>query len=155
VAVTAATPVRNQPPPPAVLRLVNPVMRRLMRSPLGRRMKPSIVLLCFTGRRTGRRLEVPVGMHDIDGVPTVFTSGTWRANFAGGYPVTLVRQGRELPALGELVDAPDEVGAALRAALRQVPARRLGLSVERGREPSAGELAALGRSMIRLRIDAG
>ncbi len=151
--VTDVRPVRPAPPPAPVLRIVNPLMRALLRSRLGRRMKPSIALLLFAGRRSGRPFAVPVGVHEVDGRPTVFTSGRWRRNFAGGHPVEVVRGGRLVRGRGELVEDVDDVGAGLYAALRNVPARRLGIAVAAGYQPTPDDLGAVGQSMIRLYLD--
>jgi hypothetical protein len=148
-------PVRGKRPPAPVLAVVNPLMRALLRSRLGRRMDPSMALLLFTGRRSGRRFAVPVGVHEVDGRPTVFTAGRWRRNFAGGHPVDVLRGGRVSSGRGDLIEAAHEVGAGLHAALRRVPARRLGIAVAPGHQPTADDLGAVGQSMIRLHLDEG
>jgi hypothetical protein len=62
------------------VRLVNPVMRRLLASPLHSVASGQLLLLHFTGRR----YTVPTGYHDLDGVPSVLTNSGWRVNFRGG-----------------------------------------------------------------------
>jgi hypothetical protein len=96
---TPSPNVRLSPPPPALMRLLNPLVRRVLSSRhLGGRID-QMMLLEFTGRRSGRRIRVPVALHLIDGVPMAFTHRPWRLNFTGGAPVTVthrgqVRQGR-------------------------------------------------------------
>jgi hypothetical protein len=46
--------VRSRPPPAALMRAVNPLMRAVIRSPLGRHLEP-LAVLRFSGRRTGAR----------------------------------------------------------------------------------------------------
>jgi hypothetical protein len=144
-------PVRAKRPPAPVLAIVNPLMRTLLRSRLGRRINPSIALLLFTGRRSGRRFAVPVGVHDVGGQLTVFTAGRWRWNFAGGHPVDVLRGGCVWQGHGDLVEGASEVGAGLQTALRTVPPRRLGIAIAPGHQPTAKDLGAVGQSMIRLR----
>jgi hypothetical protein len=49
------------------------VVRRVLSSRhLGSRID-QVMLLEFTGRRSGRRIRVPVALHLIDGVPMAFT----------------------------------------------------------------------------------
>lgn len=145
-----AAGVTSRPPPVWLLRhVVNPVMRRLLRSPLGRRM-PSALLLEFRGRRTEAAYGVPVFGHDVEGSLTVFTDGGWRHNFTGGAPVTVHRRGRTYVCRGELITDRGIVGPALRAVLAaEASPLRLGLTIPAGHEPSDAELAAV-RSMIRL-----
>jgi len=89
--VDRKTAVWVQPPPVPVMRLVSPLMRRLLRSPLASRLPPALTLLEFAGRRSGRRFAVPVGVHEVQDGSVVFTEAGWRRNFAGGPEVTVRR----------------------------------------------------------------
>lgn len=143
------SPVRNAEPPQwMVQHVVNPLVRRVVPSPLGRRVP--VALLRFPGRRTGRRYEVPVGVHEVGGTLVVFTEAGWAANFAGGAAAELVRGGRRTAVHGVLVREPAQVGAWLRAALSAAPSpRRVGLSVPDGYVIGDEEAARL-RHAIRL-----
>src|SRR4051794_25943974 len=100
---TAATSIRSAPPPRPLMRwLVNPVMRLLLRSPMGRRL-PSLLLLEFTGRRTGRGMRVPVLGHPFGDHLYVCTDAPWAANFESGRELSVVRAGRRRAACGRLV----------------------------------------------------
>ncbi len=141
--------VRSQPPPRQVLKVVNPILCAVLESPLGRRMN-GMAVLRFTGRRSGKAYKFPIGVHDIDGVATVFTDRPWRLNFSTGGPVSLTRGSRKLTGHAQLISDPGQVGPALAAAVRQAGSpRRLGLSAPKGHQPTEQELAAVGRSMIR------
>lgn len=152
---TAVPAVRLNPPPPALMRRINPLVRWVLRSrSLGGRVD-RIALLEFTGRRTGRPYCVPAGLHVVDGVPVVFTSRPWRWNFAGGAPVTVVHRGRPRAGQGLLLDPdPQRLGAALRRALDDGASPfDLGLRVTRSCEPTADDLGRVGLSVIRLDLD--
>jgi len=73
------------PPPIAVLRLINPVIVRVLTSRLGR-VIGGLILLEFVGRRTGRVLRTPVAPHTLDGIPCVVTDRPWRLNFVDPAP---------------------------------------------------------------------
>jgi hypothetical protein len=143
------------PPPPAVLKAMNVVMRPLLASPLGRRMN-GVMLLEFSGRRSGRRIKVPVNFHLVDGVPMAFTDASWRFNFDGGTPVKVTYRGQVYETRGSLVPmSPEAMGQAVRKSLDTGgSAQRMGIKTARGHEPTATELAALGpalgTSVIRL-----
>jgi hypothetical protein len=130
---------------------VNRVLRVLGPTPAGRLLPASVALLRFTGRTSGRRLEVPVLVHEFEGTEAVFTSAPWRRNFDGGAPVTVVRKGRAVAHRGELVTDQAQVAPALQEAVRRKGAGKLGLAATKGRQPTVDELAAVGKSMIRLR----
>ena len=80
-----AAAVEGRQPPDALMRLVNPVMRRVV--PRGGAVGQHVLLLHYIGRKSGRRFDVPAGFHVIDEVPTVFTNSAWRHNFRGGLDV--------------------------------------------------------------------
>jgi hypothetical protein len=136
------------PPPPAVLAAMNAVMRPLLMSRLGSRIG-GVMLLDFHGRRTGRRLRVPVNFNLVDGVPMAFTEAPWRLNFVGGAPVTVTHRGRVHHTRGTLVPrTPEQMAAAVRASLDTGgSAQRMGIRAPRGHEPSVAELAALGPAL--------
>jgi hypothetical protein len=72
-----ATRVRLNPPPRALMRMVNLLVRRVLTTPPFARRIGKIALVELRGRRTGRVLRIPIGLHDIDGVPTAFTCRRW------------------------------------------------------------------------------
>ena len=79
-------------PPPVALKVMNAVMRPVLRSRLARRMN-GVMLLEFRGRRTGREYRVPANFHLVDDVPMAFTDAPWRLNFAEGADVTVRYRG--------------------------------------------------------------
>jgi hypothetical protein len=147
--------VRLNPPPPTLMRLLNPVVRRVLSSRhLGSRID-QVMLLEFTGRRSGRRIRVPVALHLIDGVPIAFTHRPWRLNFTGGTPVTITHRGQRRQGRGVLLPAtPEQVGSALRAALDSGTSPFvLGLKIARSHEPTTQDLASVGHSLIRFDLE--
>jgi hypothetical protein len=112
-----------------------------------------MAVLEFSGRRSGRRLRIPIGLHDVQGTPTVFTDRPWRLNFMGGAPVTVVTRGKRHHGRGELVQDRSVVGDAFVVALGQTRPGNLGLAVQKGHQPTPQELAALGDDLITIRYD--
>lgn len=151
-----ATRVRLNPPPPALMRLVNPLIRLVLTTPPLASRIGTIALVELRGRRTGRLLRIPMGLHDIGDVPTAFTCRRWRLNFTGTAPVTVTRRGQPHPGTAVLVTAqPGQVGAALRAALDGGASPFvLGLKSGKGSHPSIAELDATGLSMIQFHFPA-
>jgi hypothetical protein len=131
-----------------VLKAVNLVVRPLLSTRVGRRIG-GLMLLEFTGRRTGRKITVPVTCHTIDGVPMAFTDRPWRLNFEGGAAVKVTHRGRVRYGQGTLVQVtPHEMGALVRKALDNGESKAMvGVGAARGYEPSAADLAALGPAL--------
>jgi hypothetical protein len=94
--------VRTRASRSPAFRFLNPIMRFVLRLPTGR--ERGLLLLTYTGRKTGRRRTVPVAYAQRpDGSLLVAGGGSWKWNLAGGAPVSITRGGRTVPALGELV----------------------------------------------------
>jgi deazaflavin-dependent oxidoreductase (nitroreductase family) len=111
---------------------VNPVVRGLLRSPAHRLMSGSVLLLGYTGRRSGRSFELPV-QYAVDGDALVVAAGqpeqkSWWRNF-GTDPrlVTLTVRGQRCRGTARR-PAPDDPDRqrALRAYARAAPRVPLG-----------------------------
>ena len=136
------------PPPAAVLKAMNVVMRPLLSSRVGRRID-GVMLLDSSGRRSGRTMKVPVNFNLVDGVPMAFTAAAWRHNFAGGAPVTVTHPGQVYRTRGTLVPmTPESMGEAVRKSLDTGgSAQRMGIRTVNGHQPTATELGTLGPSL--------
>jgi hypothetical protein len=99
----------RQPPPAAtgrgrfalLNRVINPLVRWLMRSPLHWLASRRLALITYTGRRSGRAYTIPVG-YQMSGPQVTITVGSpdrkvwWRSLTGSGAPVELVVRGRRL-----------------------------------------------------------
>jgi hypothetical protein len=146
--MTITTAVRDARPPIAVIRVLNPIMRTVLRTPLGRLVRP-FALLEFTGRRTGRHYRVPAGWHEAEGVPVVFTPAPWRANFVDGARVTVHHRGRTFEMTGTLVADPTDVARALHWMFANgTPPRAVGLDMPADHDITAADVVSVDRTMI-------
>ena len=143
-----STGVCDALPPKAVGRLLNPVVRGLLCTPLARRID-GLALLTFTGRRSGHRYRVPVGWHEAAGVPVVFTPSAWRVNFTDGWTVTVRHRGRSRQMIGRLVTDPNDVARALNYVLDHgTSPRRVALDVATGHALTPADVTSVGRAMV-------
>ncbi|OBH84185.1 hypothetical protein [Mycobacterium sp. E2989] len=90
-------------PPSAVLRIVNPMLGFLLRTPLAGPARKQLMVLSFTGRKTGRPFSLPVSAHVIDGDLYALTGAPWKQNFRGGAPAQVVFDGKTTAMRGELI----------------------------------------------------
>ena len=96
-------------PPEALLGIVNPAMRLVLRTPgLGSRLKVFMVVN-FTGRKTGRRFSVPVSAHHLDGDLYALINGGWKHNFADSAPAEVQHAGKTTAMRGQLIKDPTTV----------------------------------------------
>ena len=141
-------------PPEALLRVVNPILVRILRSPLHGLVSGSLVLLTVTGRRTGTEYTFPVGYERRDDRLFVTTHHTnWWRNVRGGATVEVVLRGERRRGHARLVDDPDEVADYLADALDRHGRRyatRLGLRLAGEGRPTYGRLREVAAGEIRL-----
>jgi deazaflavin-dependent oxidoreductase (nitroreductase family) len=136
--------VERKVPPDALIKMSNPVLRVLLNSPLHAVLDSSVLLLHVTGRKTGRRYDIPVNYADIDGRLVVVTIAGWRANLRGGASVEVTLRGRRRPMRAELAEDPAAVAVSYQTLISRLgwdkARRHLGISVRDGRPPTVLEL---------------
>lgn len=141
--------VRDARPPAIVVRLTNTIMRRLLRTPVGRLIKP-LALLEFVGRRSGARHRVVVGWHRDGTELIVVTPAAWRANFENGHPATVYWSGRRTLVVGVLDTEPSRVATVLSALLEAGgSARAFALHIPDGHTLDATDITRTNRAVIR------
>jgi hypothetical protein len=96
-------------PPEALLRAVNPVLRTALRVPtLGSKLK-DLMIVEYTGRKSGRRFAVPVSAHRLDGDLYVILEAGWKHNFTDGAPAEVTHGAKKTPMQGLLIKDPAAV----------------------------------------------
>ncbi len=158
---TERPPVEGAEPPERLAKVINPLVKALLRSPLHRLVSEHLMLLTFSGRKTGSTYTVVVGRHEVNAalvVPTGTTGRRWRLNFRGGAPVVVTIEGRRRRGRGELMEDPEEVARVHELLLDRLGlknARRLGLRINVDRWPSRDELEAVlaGRGVVRVELE--
>ncbi len=103
-----AAPIQERPRNPRVIRTVNKVMRPLLRSPLHRLVSKNLMLLSFTGRKSGKQYTLPVSYVQDGNVLLLGTETPWYKNLRGGVAVTAHVRGRNYQGTAEVID--DEAG---------------------------------------------
>jgi hypothetical protein len=109
---TTAVPSRMQRQA-RLMKAVNVPMRAVLRLPFATPLSGGLMLVSYTGRRTGRGYRQPVSyVRDGD---TLLTpgGGKWKLNLRDGEPVHLRVRGRDVVARPELVRAAEDVETLL------------------------------------------
>jgi deazaflavin-dependent oxidoreductase (nitroreductase family) len=92
-----------------IMRAVNVPMRAVLGSPFATPLSRNLMLISYTGRKTGKAYRQPVSyVRDGD---TLLTpgGGRWTLNLRDGRPVRIRLRGRDVTARPELVTDPAEV----------------------------------------------
>ena len=141
--------VTDARPPTAIVAMLNPINRVLLRGPIGHAIKP-LALIEFNGRRSGRQLRVPVLWHAVGDGGYVFSPAPWRANFAGGAIATVTHLGRTQSMRGTLITNPTLVADALNGLLAAgTKPNHTGLAIPRHHELTPNDVNSVRRALIR------
>lgn len=92
-----------------VFRVVNVPMRAILGMRFATPLSKRLMLVFFTGRRTGRAYRQPVSYVRDGAVLLTPGGGNWKLNLADGKPVRIRLSGRDMHARPELVRDPAEV----------------------------------------------
>ncbi len=92
-----------------VMGVLNVPMRLLLGLPFSNPLSSRLMLVSFTGRKTGKAYRQP--MSYVQQGDTLLTpgGGKWKWNLQGGQPVRIRLRGRDVLARPELVKDPDEI----------------------------------------------
>ena len=140
---------------PSVPPYVNSAMKLVLRSPVHGMVSKNILLITFTGRKSGKTYTTPVSYSQHGDQVYVFTHADWWRNLRGGTPVTLRLRGREIQGLAEPVaEDKQAIAAGLTAHLRKVPgdARFYGVTFDEHGNPRAEEVEKAVQTVVMLRI---
>lgn len=132
------------------MRLVNPVMIRLLSSGFSHGPSRHLLVLHVVGRHSGRVYNVPVGhRRSSHGGRVVITASNWRTNLRGVDAVELTYQGERQSVRSHLLEEPSEVAEVYRELIEHLgyrkAQRQLGIKVNVDRPPTRAELEDLVR----------
>lgn len=136
----------------------DPLIKLMLRSPLHGIASSSILLLTYTGRKSGRRFSAPVSyVWDGDDILIVtFHRRTWWRSLQDGVPVTVRLKGRDLLAMAEASTDPEVVQRDFATYLKKTPYLERVLKVETDDDdnylPESLARVSEGRIIVRVRF---
>lgn len=136
----------------------NPIMIWLARSPLHGLVSKQVMLITYTGRKSGQTYTIPVNyiQNGDQFLTTSYRQRTWWRNLRGGASATIRVQGRNLKAVTETVEEVDAVAENLMTLFRIAPqyARYYAVTLEEDGRPNPQEVvkAAQDRVIVRTRV---
>jgi hypothetical protein len=101
--------VTGSHPPERLLRAINPVLKSLLRTPLAGPARKQLMVLSFTGRKSGNQYSIPVSAHLIDNQLYALAPAPWKKNFRGGRDAEVLHDGKTTKMHGELIEDPATV----------------------------------------------
>jgi len=149
---------RGARPPEWLLSVVNPVLKRLLRSRLHGIVSDHLLLLTVTGRHSGTEYTFPVG-YERDGNTVYVTShGTnwWKNLRGGGQEVEVVLRGEHHRGHATVTEDNESVAAYLHDRFKQEGVdidRRVGLDIDGKHVPSEATLREVVDHVVLVEID--
>jgi deazaflavin-dependent oxidoreductase (nitroreductase family) len=140
---------------PTVPPYVNSAMKFMLRSPVHTMVSKTVLLITFTGRKSGKSYSTPVSYSQSGDQVSIFTHANWWKNLRSSPSITLRIRGRELQGLAEpVIEDKQAIAAGLAAHLRKVPsdARYYGVSFDDHGTPRAEEVERAVQSVVMVRV---
>ena len=155
---TTAPATTRREPPRWLFKIVNPVIKTILRSPLHKALSGRVMLLRFAGRRTGKLYTVPVGYAQAGNTLLSGTGGRWSKNLRGGRRVMLRLRGEERSGVAEVVDDEEGMLAAYTTIMAASPGygRATGIGLDEQGNPRREDVAEARRAghvVIRVELD--
>ena len=135
--------------------IVNKTMKFVLRSPVHGMVSKTVLLITFTGRKSGKTFTTPVSYSQDGDHVFIFTHASWWKNLRSDTPITLYLRGRELQGLAETVaEDKQAIAAGLAAHLRKVPsdARYYGVSFDDLGNPKTEEVENAVQTVVMVRV---
>ena len=142
--------------------LFNRIMIRLLCSPLHALWSPmhgslskSVMLITFTGRKSGRVYTTPVSYVRDGNKVTAFTHSPWVCNLRDGAPVTLRLQGQDVRGTAQVIsDDLSVVAQGLMDFLGRVPrdAQFYGIALDANKHPDPADVARVARQVSMIHV---
>jgi hypothetical protein len=82
-------------------KIANQLVKLLLRSPMHRLISHSLLLLTFTGQKSGKRYTIPLGYAHRGDTLMLFTDHNWYKNLLAQSEVKVRLQGKELSGIAE------------------------------------------------------
>lgn len=133
------------PAPRALFKIMNPLMKLMLLSPFHGGMSKRLMVMSFTGRKTGKRYATPVGYAREGDTISIFTHSAWRNNFKEPAPVKMRIRGKDVSGTAHLVTDPQRIQQMVRqfiAANGEEMSRRMNLWVDHAETASPNEVLA-------------
>ena len=129
----------------------NSIIAWLLRSPFHGFVSKNMMLISYTGRKSGNSYTIPVNylrMRDEEGEFLAITSQkerVWWRNLRGATPVSVFLQGRERSANAEVIEEEAKVALNMLVYFQHAPqlARYYGVSLDENNQPIPEDVSAI------------
>lgn len=140
---------------PMLFKILNPIMKTILRSPLHKMISGQIMIITFKGRKSGKEYSTPISYFREHDKVYAFTHSKWWKNLIGGAQVKLRIQGQDLLGQAEPVaDDVTQIADVLAKMLVVVPsdARFYNVTFDSDGQPNPAEVQKAAADAIMIQI---
>lgn len=135
----------------------NPIMSWMMRSPLHFIVSKNMMLMTYTGRKSGKDFTTPMNYLAMNGgiYTTSYRDRVWWRNLRGGAEVTLHLRGEAVPAYAETVEDQSAVARYMNEYLEAAPhlARYMDVRMNEDGHANGDDIARMAQEMVMVRTE--
>jgi deazaflavin-dependent oxidoreductase (nitroreductase family) len=135
----------------------NPFIRFLLRSPLHFMVSKNMMLMTFTGRKSGKSYTTPMNYLAVNGAvyTTSYRDRVWWRNLQGGADVILRLRGKDVPARAETVQDQPDLAISMRQYLESAPhlAKYYDVRINSDGQPDDADIAHITQNMVMVRTE--
>lgn len=138
-----------------IMNTFNAIMKGILRSPLHGMVSKSILLISFTGRKSGKTYTTPISYSTQGEYIVLVTNGNWWKNLRDGAPVNVRLRGQDRNGFAEAIaDDKAAITEGVQRHLEQIPgdAKYYGVSLDANRKPNPEQAARAAQKLIMIRI---
>lgn len=99
---------QRQQGPKWMFKVLNPMMKLILKSPLHGGLSKRVMIISFTGQKSGKKYSTPVAYVQQADRVIVVTYSHWRNNFKKPAPVQMRIQGKNINGIAVLVSEPEK-----------------------------------------------
>ncbi len=140
---------------PMMFRILNPIMKTILKSPFHSVVSGQIMILSFQGVKSGKAYSTPVSYSKENDNIVCFTHAKWWKNFTNGAEVTLRIQGQDFNGHAEAIsDEPDRIAMGLRNHIQAIPndARYYGVTLDANGQPDMEQVKKAAAEAVMIQI---
>jgi hypothetical protein len=135
----------------------NPIMRWMIRSPLHFLVSKNMMLMTYTGKKSGKSYTTPMNYLAINGAlyTTSYRDRIWWRNMRGGTEVTLQLRGEEVAAWAVTIEDQTRVAESLVEYFKAAPqlAKYMKVRIAADGLPNEEDVAQLAGEMVMVRTE--
>lgn len=130
--------------PKWIFKVINPIMTALLRSPLHDLLSKQLMLISYSGSKTGKTYTHPIGYFEWSKDELMaFSTARWWTNVRDGKPVTLRLRGQWVEAIPKPITEREAVINNIEEFIKRLGAKKaqmLPIGLPRDREPTRADL---------------